>query len=156
MAEIFVTKPLKVKGTLGHLVSLNKNNLDSISNDYPIGEGKTILWNLGGIDSTSTYTFILDQSNMDQNLANSLRYCTVQILTTNIASDRSKRLRVTTIRRKYSPDLANNKYEVAQGFDQEAAAVLLTKMTIWKSDTEYRIDVLRWVDKSLINLSFQN
>ena len=27
MTEIFVTKPLKIKGALGHLVSLNKNNL---------------------------------------------------------------------------------------------------------------------------------
>ncbi len=152
MTEIFVTKPLKIKGALGHLVSLNKNNLDMVSNDYPVGEGKTILWNLGGIDNTSTYTFILDQSNTDENVAKSLRYCTIQILTTYIASDRSTRLRVTTFRRKFSPDLQNNKYEVAQGFDQEAAVILLTKMAIWKSDTEERIDVLRWVDKSLINL----
>ena len=150
--EILLTKPLKIKGALGHLVSLKKNNLDSVSNDYPIGEGGTCVWNLGGIDPTSTYTFILDQANTDQNVANSLRYCTIQILTSYIASDRSTRLRVTTIRRKYSPDLMNNKYEVAQGFDQQAAVVLLTKMAIWKSDTEDRIDVLRWVDKSLINI----
>ena len=150
--EILLTKPLKIKGALGHLVSLKKNNLDSVSNDYPIGEGGTCVWNLGGIDPTSTYTFILDQSNIDQNVANSLRYCTIQILTTYIASDRSTRLRVTTIKRKYSPDLQNNKYEVAQGFDQQAAVILLTKMAIWKSDSEDRIDVLRWVDKSLINI----
>jgi protein transport protein SEC23 len=150
--EILLTKPLKIKGALGHLVSLKKNNLDSVSNDYPIGEGGTCVWNLGGIDPTSTYTFILDQSNTDQNVANSLRYCTIQILTTYIASDRSTRLRVTTIKRKYSPDLQNNKYEVAQGFDQQAAVILLTKMAIWKSDSEDRIDVLRWVDKSLINI----
>ena len=150
--EILLTKPLKIKGALGHLVSLKKNNLDLVSNDYPIGEGGTSVWNLGGIDPTSTYTFILDQSNTDQSVANSLRYCTIQILTNYIASDRSTRLRVTTIRRKYSPDLMNNKYEVAQGFDQQAAVVLLTKMAIWKSDTEDKIDVLRWVDKSLINI----
>ena len=150
--EIYLTKPLKIKGALGHLVSLKKNNLDSVSNDYPVGEGGTCVWNLGGVEPTSTYTFILDQSNTDQNVANSLRYCTIQIITNYIASDRSTRLRVTTIRRKYSPDLQNNKYEVAQGFDQQAAVVLLTKMAIWKSDTEDRIDVLRWVDKSLINL----
>ena len=125
--ELLLTKPLKIKGALGHLVSLKKNNLDLVSNDYPIGEGNTNLWNLGGIDPTSTYTFILDQSNTDQNVANSLRYCTIQILTNYIASDRSTRLRVTTIRRKYSPDLQNNKYEVAQGFDQQAAVILLTK-----------------------------
>ena len=152
MSEIFVTKPLKVKGALGHLVSLNKNNLDMASKDYPIGEGKTVVWNLGGIDNTSTYTYILEQSNTDQNVANSLRYCTFQILTSYIASDRSTRLRVTTVRRKYSPDLQNNKYEVGQGFDQEAALVLLTKIAIWKSDTIDRIDVLRWVDRCLINL----
>ena len=150
--EILLTKPLKVKGALGHLVSLQKNNLDLVSSDYPVGEGGTSVWNLGGVDPTSTYTFILDQSNTDQNMANSLRYCTIQLLTTYIASDRSTRLRVTTIKRKYSPDLQNNKYEVAQGFDQQAAVVLLTKMAIWKSDTEDRIDVLRWVDKSLINV----
>ena len=150
--ELLVTKPLKIKGALGHLVSLKKNNYDSVSNDYPIGEGGTNVWNLGGIDPTSTYTFILDQSNTDQTVANSLRYCTIQILTSYIASDRSTRLRVTTIKRKYSPDLMNNKYEVAQGFDQQAAVVLLTKIAIWKSDTEDRIDVLRWVDKSLIHL----
>ena len=150
--ELLVTKPLKIKGALGHLVSLKKNNFDSVSNDYPIGEGGTNVWNLGGIDPTSTYTFILDQSNTDQTVANSLRYCTIQILTNYIASDRSTRLRVTTIKRKYSPDLMNNKYEVAQGFDQQAAVVLLTKIAIWKSDTEDRIDVLRWVDKSLIHL----
>ena len=151
-SEIYLTKPLKIKGALGHLVSLNQQNLDMISNDYPIGEGKTRVWNLGGIDNTSTYSFILDTANTDQNVANSLRYATVQILTTYIASDRSTRLRVTTIKRKYSPDLENNKYEVAQGFDQEAAVVLLTKIAIWKSNIEDRIDVLRWVDKSLINL----
>ena len=152
ITEIFVTKPLKVKGALGHLVSLNQDTLNMVSNDYPVGEGKTRVWNLGGLDSTSTYTFILDNANTDQILANSLRYASIQILTTYIATDRSTRFRVTTIRRKYSPDLANNKYEVSQGFDQEAAIVLLTKIAIWRSNTEDRIDILRWADKSLINL----
>jgi protein transport protein SEC23 len=42
MSEVFVTKPLKLKGALGHLVSLNKNNNDMVSNDYPIGQGKLV------------------------------------------------------------------------------------------------------------------
>ena len=62
-------------------------------------------------------------------------------------------MRVTTIRRKLCPDLKGNKYEVAQSFDQETAAVLLSKMAILKGRTEERIDVLRWIDKILIQLT---
>ena len=49
--------------------------------------------------------------------------------------------------------LQNNKYEVAQGFDQEAATVLLAKIAINMGNKEERIEVLRWIDKSLIHLT---
>ncbi len=155
-SELFVTKPLKLKGALGHLVSMNivnneNNNLKMVSNDYPIGQGNTRVWNLGGIDSTSTYTYILDVDSNNQN--NNYRYGIIQFQTSYIASDRSTRLRVTTIKRKISPDLQNNKYEVAQSFDQEAAAVLLAKIAIDKNIKEERNLVLRWIDKTLIKLT---
>ena len=148
--EIFITKPLELKGALGHLVSLNQKTLNMVS-DYPIGEGKTRVWNLGGLDQTSTYTYILDVNSKAKN--NNLRYVTIQFCTSYIASDLSTRLRVTTIRRKLCPDLKGNKYEVAQSFDQETAAVLLSKIAIFKGRTEERIDVLRWIDKLLIQLT---
>ena len=155
-SELFVTKPLKLKGALGHLVSMNivnneNNNLKMVSNDYPIGQGNTRVWNLGGIDSTSTYTYILDVDSNNQN--NNYRYGIIQFQTSYIASDRTTRLRVTTIKRKISPDLQNNKYEVAQSFDQEAAAVLLAKIAIDKNIKEERNLVLRWIDKTLIKLT---
>ena len=155
-SELFVTKPLKLKGALGHLVSMNivnneNNNLKMVSNDYPIGQGNTRVWNLGGIDSTSTYTYILDIDSNNQN--NNYRYGIIQFQTSYIASDRTTRLRVTTIKRKISPDLQNNKYEVAQSFDQEAAAVLLAKIAIDKNIKEERNLVLRWIDKTLIKLT---
>ena len=152
-SEIFLSKPLKVKGALGHLVSLNSNDtLKMVSNDYPIGQGKTRIWNLGGIDSTSTYTYILDV-DPKANGQNNYRYATIQFQTIYIASDRTTRLRVTTIRRKIASDLQNNKYEVAQSFDQEASAVLIAKMAIDKNIKEERIEVLRWIDKTLIQLT---
>ena len=155
-SELFVTEPLKLKGALGHLVSMNivnneNNNLKMVSNDYPIGQGNTRVWNLGGIDSTSTYTYILDIDSNNQN--NNYRYGIIQFQTSYIASDRTTRLRVTTIKRKISPDLQNNKYEVAQSFDQEAAAVLLAKIAIDKNIKEERNLVLRWIDKTLIKLT---
>lgn len=150
-SELFVSKPIKIKGALGHLVSMKSAGFEMVFREE-IGEGKTRVWNLGGIDKTSTYTYIFDVDNSDNKITNSVRYCTVQFLTTYIAGDRSTRLRVTTFKRKLCPDLLSNKYEVAQSFDQEAAVVLLAKIAICKNFKEDKIDVLRWVDKSLIGI----
>lgn len=153
-SEVYVTKPLQLKGAFGHMVSLNQtqNRAHMISNT-PIGEGKTYMWNLGGLDSTATFTYVLDVDPNSTNQAQNLRNATIQFQTTYIAGDRSTRLRVTTIRRKLSSNLQENNYEVAQGFDQEAATVLLAKIAIIKGYKEESIEVLRWVDKSLIQLT---
>ena len=151
-SEVYVSKPLQLKGAFGHLVSLNQNTLNMVSS-YPIGEGKTRVWNLGGLDETATFCYILDIDPNASKTNTELRYATIQFCTTYIAGDRSTRLRVTTIRRKLSPSLQNNKYEVAQGFDQEAATVLLAKIAINMGNKEERIEVLRWIDKSLIHLT---
>lgn len=151
-SEIYVSKPLQIKGAYGHLVSLNQNTLNMVS-AYPMGEGKTRVWNLGGLDETATFCYVFDVDPSASKTNMELRFATIQLCTTYIAGDRSTRLRVTTIRRKLSNNLQNNKYEVAQGFDQEAATVLLAKIAINMGDKEERIEVLRWIDKSLIHLT---
>jgi protein transport protein SEC23 len=100
------------------------------------------------MDANSTYTFFLDVDNNTSNARRAL----IQILTTYVAGDRSTRLRVTTVFRKIIPDLNSAKYEVAQSFDQEAAAVLIARLCIEKGYKEDGIEVLRWLDKSLIRL----
>jgi protein transport protein SEC23 len=42
--------------------------------------------------------------------------------------------------------------DMAQGFDQEAAAVLMARYSVWKTENEDPLDVLRWVDRMLIRL----
>ncbi|MCQ2819938.1 MAG: Sec23/Sec24 zinc finger-containing protein [archaeon] len=151
--DIFMTKPLKLKGALGHLVSLQQQTMGSsninIVSKNEIGEGRTRSWNLGGIDDNSTYTYIFDV-DQSSNTNNTPRYVTIQIQTSYIAGDRTTRLRVTTIRRKLIPDFENGKYEIGQSFDQEAALVLIAKLAINRMNREDRMDVLRWVDKTLI------
>ena len=39
-----------------NIVNNEYNNLKNVSNDYPIVQVNTRVWNLVGIDSTSTYT----------------------------------------------------------------------------------------------------
>ena len=42
--------------------------------------------------------------------------------------------------------------EMAYGFDQETAAVLMSRFSVFKSQNEESIDVIRWVDRMLIKL----
>merc|ERR1712217_93028 len=60
-----------------------------------------------------------------------------------------KRLRVTTVSHQYADQNMSN---ISTGFDQEAAAVLLARYAVWKCENEDPLDVLRWVDRTLIRL----
>jgi protein transport protein SEC23 len=42
--------------------------------------------------------------------------------------------------------------ELAQGFDQEAGAAAMALLAAFKAEAEEHVDVLRWVDRSLIKL----
>lgn len=42
--------------------------------------------------------------------------------------------------------------ELAFGFDQEAAAVVLSRQAIFKTFSEDPMDVIRWLDRILIKL----
>merc|ERR1719156_403212 len=42
--------------------------------------------------------------------------------------------------------------DIAAGFDQEAAAVLMARYAVFKCENEDPLDVLRWVDRMLIRL----
>jgi protein transport protein SEC23 len=145
--DLFVTNPIKISGGLGYLSTLNQVGGNMVS-DLVIGEGKTRSWNVGGMDQTSTYSFVLDVDSGSSTAKRAI----VQIITTYVAGDRSTRLRATTFLRKICPDLQSAKYEVAQSFDQEAAAVLIARLCIEKGYKEESIGVLRWLDKSLIRL----
>ena len=46
----------------------------------------------------------------------------------------------------------NNLRELAYGFDQETAAVLTAREAIFKTFSEDSMDVIRWLDRSLIKL----
>lgn len=59
-------------------------------------------------------------------------------------------MRVTTIQRLMSnPD---DTREMAYGFDQQTAAVLMARYAIFKTFSEDAMDVIRWLDRMLIKL----
>jgi protein transport protein SEC23 len=58
--------------------------------------------------------------------------------------------RVTTISRRWANSA--NVHDIARGFDQEAAAVVLARYITWKMEAEDDFDATRWIDRSLIRL----
>jgi len=59
-------------------------------------------------------------------------------------------MRVTTIRKIFSAH-ENALTDVKEGFDQDAAFILLARVTLRKIETEPSVqDVVRWLDKQLI------
>ena len=49
-------------------------------------------------------------------------------------------------------DASVNIQHIAAGFDQEAAAVLMARIAVFRSETDDGPDVLRWLDRMLIRL----
>lgn len=49
-------------------------------------------------------------------------------------------------------DATTNLHHISAGFDQEAAAVIMSRMVVYRAETDEGPDILRWVDRQLIRL----
>jgi len=49
-------------------------------------------------------------------------------------------------------DASMNIQHIAAGFDQEASAVLMARIAVFRAETDDGPDVLRWLDRMLIRL----
>ena len=74
-----------------------------------------------------------------------------QFLTSYQHASGKQRLRCTTLCGAWQPD-PSDASPVARSFDQEAAAVLMARVAVHRTETEEVADILRWVDRSLIRL----
>jgi hypothetical protein len=73
-----------------------------------------------------------------------------QFLTYYQHPDGYQRLRVTTVARDVSSP--SNKLTIAQSFDQEAAAVLMARIAMFKGEVNNGPDVVYWLDRMLVKL----
>ncbi len=156
--EVLCSREVKVAGAIGPLTSLEKKG-PNVS-DVPIGKGGTNQWSLNGLDSNTTYAVYFDVSNTSPLPENKRRH--LQFLTKYIHSSGTTRLRVTTmcgpwynVPKEGQPKDQQFQHPmdpIRYSFDQEAAAVLLARLAVHRTESEDIADVLRWVDRSLIRL----
>jgi len=62
-------------------------------------------------------------------------------------------MRITTVAKTFAELKSDQGLAwIRAGFDQEAAAVLVTRLAVFKTQSEYTFDILRWLDRTLIRL----
>jgi protein transport protein SEC23 len=148
--EVLTTKELKVTGLIGHAISLNKKSTSV--GETECGIGNTCSWKMCGIDPSSSYGIYFEIASQGGAPAHQQtpQKAMIQFLTYYQHSSGNFHLRVTTIARDLSGPAGDP--AIAHSFDQEAAAVLMSRIAVFKAEVDDGPDVLRWVDRMLIRL----
>ncbi|KAH8063605.1 hypothetical protein JL722_2787 [Aureococcus anophagefferens] len=143
--EIITSREFKIAGAIGPCASLKKGKSPYVA-DTEIGQGGTNAWTIGGIDPTTTVAVYFEITNAGNQPmpAHKRRYA--QFITQYQHANGRYRLRSTTLCGAWQPD-PNDSAPVARSFDQEAAAVLMARVAVHRTETEEVPDILRWVDR---------
>jgi len=144
--EIFTSREFKCQGAVGGLSSLGKKSQAVAESE--VGQGNTCKWIAGSLDKNTSIAFYFDVTNTGAALPQG-KQSFLQFQTSYLHPSGRKRIRVTTVTNRYADA---NMSDIGTGFDQEAAAVLMARYSVWKCENEDPLDVLRWVDRTLIRL----
>ncbi|XP_058105478.1 protein transport protein SEC23 G [Magnolia sinica] len=144
--DIVTTKEVKICGALGPCVSLQRKN-SSVS-EHEVGQGGTSSWKLGTLTSKTCIAFFFQASHDQKDQPGAVFF--IQFMTRYRHGNSGIRLRVTTAARRW---VGPRSAEIAAGFDQEAAASVMARLTIHRAEQCYARDVIRWLDKMLIRFA---
>lgn len=153
--DVHTSDELKVSGVIGPCLGTGHKTRNVA--DAEVGQGGTAQWKIGAISPAHTYAVYFELSQAGQSAparapANGqLPTTLVQFLTHYQHSSGAFRLRVTTIVRSLVP---GGNAMLQQSFDQEAAAVLMSRIAVYKIEREDagNGDNLKWTDRMLIKL----
>ncbi|XP_072170169.1 protein transport protein Sec23A-like [Diadema setosum] len=147
--EVKTSREVKVSGAIGPCVSMDVKG-PSVS-DTDVGMGGTCQWKFCGLYPNSTVALFFEVVNQhNAPIPQGGRGC-VQFVTQYQHSSGQRRVRVTTLARNWA-DASTQIQHIAAGFDQEAAAVLMARLAVFRASNEEGADVLRWLDRMLIRL----
>ncbi|KAL2764088.1 protein transport protein Sec23B isoform 1 [Daubentonia madagascariensis] len=147
--EVKTSRELKIAGAIGPCVSLNVKGPCVSENE--LGVGGTSQWKICGLDPTSTLGIYFEVVNQHNAPIPQGGRGAIQFVTQYQHSSTQRRIRVTTIARNWA-DAQSQLRHIEAAFDQEAAAVLMARLGVFRAESEEGPDVLRWLDRQLIRL----
>ncbi|XP_009629158.1 protein transport protein SEC23 C [Nicotiana tomentosiformis] len=150
--EVNCSKDVKVQGVIGPCASLAKKG--PLCSEVVVGQGNTTAWKMCGLDKTTSLCLIFEvakKENPDAIAQSANPQFYFQFLTYYQNPSGQMRLRVTTLSRRWVAG-PGSVQDLIAGFDQEAAAVVMSRQVSFKMETEADFDPIRWLDKSLIHI----
>uniref|UniRef100_A0A8C2ZQD0 Protein transport protein SEC23 n=1 Tax=Cyclopterus lumpus TaxID=8103 RepID=A0A8C2ZQD0_CYCLU len=147
--EVKTSREIKVSGAIGPCVSLNAKGPCVSENE--IGTGGTCQWKICGLDPSTTLALYFEVVNQHNAPIPQGGRGAIQFVTQYQHSSGQRRIRVTTTARNWA-DAQTQIQSIAASFDQEAAAILMARLSVFRAETEEGPDVLRWLDRQLIRL----
>ncbi|GLJ49269.1 hypothetical protein SUGI_1041010 [Cryptomeria japonica] len=147
--DIITTKEVKICGALGPCSSLQKK-ATSVS-EHEIGIGGTRAWKMSTLTNKTCLAFFFEVSSQQSVKIQPGTAFFIQFLTQYQHGNGQVRLRVTTTARRWVD--GTQLQELAAGFDQEAAAAIMARLAVHKSESEEIHEILRWLDRMLIRFA---
>ncbi|CAD2213268.1 protein transport protein SEC23 [Angomonas deanei] len=144
--DVITCPTWKVQGVIGECVGTGKKSTSVAESE--VGLGGTCQWTSCMIDETTSFAIYYDTVTGPQGCENNqVRY--TQIIT-RYETGFEKRTRVSTLTvgRVMKPTIQ----QLTVAFDQETAAVLLARQALYKTDTLPPLEVLRWLDRTVLRL----
>ncbi|XP_055389012.1 LOW QUALITY PROTEIN: uncharacterized protein LOC129618233 [Condylostylus longicornis] len=145
--EVLCSRELKVCGAIGSCTSTGKKGLQV--GETCVGEGGTCEWVIPALDKRTTLAFYFEVVTQNQSQVPPSRQAFLQFQTLYHHPSGRRRLRVSTVSHRFGEP---GSHDLVSGFDQEAAAVLMARLAVFKTEQEDCLDVLRWLDRKLIRL----
>ncbi|KAG8811505.1 GTPase-activating protein S23 [Serendipita sp. 399] len=148
--DVQTTKELKISGMIGHGISANKKS--GCVGETEIGIGGTSAWKISVLSprtSLGIYFEVVAGSGSAATPMPPNARGIIQFVTHYQHSSGQFRLRVTTVARNFAE---SGSPQLGALFDQEASAVLMARIAVFKAEIDDSPDVLRWLDRMLIRL----
>uniref|UniRef100_A0A7N5ZY66 Protein transport protein SEC23 n=1 Tax=Anabas testudineus TaxID=64144 RepID=A0A7N5ZY66_ANATE len=147
--EVKTSRELKVCGAIGPCVSLHSKG--SCVSENEMGIGGTSQWKVCSLSPSTTLGIYFEVVNQHNAPVPQGGRGAVQFVTQYQHSNTQRRIRVTTIARNWA-DAQSQIQHIESSFDQEASAVLMARLGVFRAESEEGPDVLRWLDRQLIRL----
>lgn len=152
--EVLPSHDVKVCGVVGPCSPLARKT-QAVS-DTIIGMGETTAWRVGSLIGSTTLACYFDVATLSRESNNAqmgtgVQQFFIQFVCKSQLPSGERRCRVTTVTRRWTE--GKNLPDLAAGFDQEAAAVAVARLSSFKMEMQDEFDATRWLDRALIKLS---
>uniref|UniRef100_A0A674PFA0 Protein transport protein SEC23 n=1 Tax=Takifugu rubripes TaxID=31033 RepID=A0A674PFA0_TAKRU len=116
-----------------------------------MGIGGTNQWKICSLNPSTTLGLYFEVVNQHNAPIPQGGRGVIQFVTQYQHANTQRRIRVTTVARNWA-DAQSQIQHIESSFDQEAAAVLMARLGVFRAESEEGPDVMRWLDRQLIRL----